>query len=156
MGDDAADFLHSALLEGGTVDFVAKDVKALRVRPEAGVFDRASGRTEKDPPEPARETRWNGRALVFRHGSLRVPVEVALGFEDGTVSLRRWDGRGRRESIAVESTSPLVSVDVDPDHRVLVDDDLTNGSVRRGRPTTARLVERCVYAAELLLGAFGP
>ena len=156
MGDDAADFLRTALLEGGTVDFVAKDLRSLPVRAEAGVFDRASGRTEKAPLDPAHDDKWVSRVLVFRHGSLRAPVDVELAFDDGTRSRRRWDGRARRESIGVESKSPLVAVNVDPDHRILLDDDLTNGSVRRGRPSTVRVVERAVYAAELLLGALGP
>ena len=111
--------------------------------------------------EPAPErggppSKWASRVLVYRHGSLRVPVDVALSFEDGTREVRRWDGRGRRQTFDVESKSPLVAAQVDPELRVLVDDNLVNGAVRRDRPGAARLVERATYAEELLLGVLGP
>ena len=157
MGDDADSFARGALLEGGTVDFVAKDLRSLPVRPRAGVFDGPRGRVEEPAPERGDATsKWASRVLVFRHGSLRVPVDVALSFEDGTRTMRHWDGRGKRQVLDVESASPLVAAQVDPELRVLLDDDLVNDAVRRDRPGAARIVERCTYAAELLLGVLGP
>jgi hypothetical protein len=157
MGDEAESFARTALLEGGTIDFVAKDLRSLPVRPKAGVFDGPRGRVEEPAPEHGgTPSKWASRVLVFRHGSLRVPVDVALSFEDGTRTMRHWDGRGKRQTFDVESKSPLVAVQVDPELRVLLDDDLVNGAVRRDRPGAARIVERATYAGELLLGVLGP
>jgi hypothetical protein len=157
MGDEPADVLRSALLEGQTVDFVAKDLRSLPVKPKAGVFDRPGGRVEENTPERAPDDGKSvGRVLVFRHGSLRIPVDVALSFADGTRLVRRWDGRGRRQSFDVESASPLVAVEVDPERKILLDDNLTNGSVRRDSPVNPRIAERGLYFGELLLGALGP
>ena len=157
MGDEPADVLRSALLEGQTVDFVAKDLRTLPVSPAAGVFDRPGGRVEENAPERPREDgKWVGRVLVFRHGSLRLPADVALSFADGTRSVRHWDGRGHRQSFDVENKSPLVAVEVDPERKILLDDNLPNGSVRRDSPMKTRIAERGVYLGELLLGAFGP
>jgi hypothetical protein len=157
MGDDAESFARAALLEGGTIDFVAKDLRSLPVRPKAGVFDGPRGRIEEPAPEErGTPSKWASRVLVFRHGSLRAPVDVALSFEDGTGTTRRWDGLGKRQVFDVESASPLVAAQVDPDLQVLLDDDLVNGAVRRDRPGAARIVERGTYAGELLLGVLGP
>jgi hypothetical protein len=157
MGDEPADFARAALLEGGTVDFVAKDLRTLPVRPKAGVFDRPGGRVEEDAPESSKTpARFAGHVLVFRHGSLRAPVDVALSFADGTRTVRHWDGRGRRQAFDVEGTSPLVAAEVDPELRVLLDDDLTNGAVRRDKASSWRIVERGTYLEELLLGGVGP
>jgi hypothetical protein len=39
---------------------------------------------------------------------------------------------------------------IDPDHRILLDDDLSNNAARRGRSLVAlRVLERAVFAAEL-------
>lgn len=157
MGDDAESFARAALLEGGTIDFVAKDLRSLPVRPKAGVFDGPRGRME----EPATEqggtpSKWASRVLVFRHGSLRVPVDVALSFEDGTRTMRRWDGRGKRQAFDVEGASPLVAAQIDPELRVLLDDDLVNDAVRGDRPRATRIAERATYLQELLLGVLGP
>jgi hypothetical protein len=157
MGDEPADFLRSVLLEGQTVDFVAKDLRTLPVKPKAGVFDRPGGRVEENAPERSGDDgKWVGRALVFRHGALRVPADVTLSFADGTRLVRHWDGRGHRQSFDVESASPLVAVEVDPERKVLVDDNLPNGSARRDSPLNARIAERALYLGELFLGALGP
>ncbi|HVU05376.1 MAG TPA: M1 family metallopeptidase [Polyangiaceae bacterium] len=155
MGDEPADFLARALFEGGTVDFVADSVTSLRARAKAGVFDGPSGRTTE--PAPAKEPdRYIGRVLVYRHGTLRVPVDVELRFEDGSRERRRWDGMERFRSFECEGPSRLVAAVVDPDLAVLLDDDLSNNAVRSGPGSTARLVERALYASELALGSLGP
>jgi hypothetical protein len=158
IGDEPADFLYSALLEGGTVDFVAQGLQTTRERPAAGVFEGAEGRktleTTKETATPS--WRWLGRVIVYRHGSLRVPVDVELRLEDGSRIRKHWDGRGKWQAIECEGKSQLVAATVDPDSKILLDDDLSNNAVRSGPGTTARLVERALYAGELLQGAFGP
>ena len=155
LGDEAADFASTAFFEAGTIDFVAKDLQSLPLRPAAGVFDRPTGRVTTEPPQDGPRT-WASRVLVYRHGLLRAPVDVELRFEDGSRQRRHWDGSGRFASITAETSTPLVAAVVDPDQRVLLDDDLTNNSVRRPPGSTARITERSLYAAELTLGAIGP
>jgi hypothetical protein len=94
--------------------------------------------------------------IVYRHGSLRVPVDVELRLEDGSRIQKHWDGRGKWHAIECDGTSPLVAAVVDPGSKVLLDDDLSNNAVRSGPGTTARLVERALYAGQLLQGALGP
>jgi hypothetical protein len=158
MGDEPADFLAAALFEGATVDFVVKDLQSVPARPAAGVFDRAEGRETKDAPEPSGSgQRFASRALVYRHGALRVPVDVELRFADGSRQRKHWDGRGRFAAIDATSTSRMVAAIVDPDDAVLLDDDLTNNrALTSGSGTAARVVERGLYAAELALGVLGP
>ncbi len=83
-------------------------------------------------------------------------MDVALRFADGSRARRHWDGRGRFQPIDVEGPSQLTAAVIDPDLAILLDDDLTSNSTRRGGGTVSRLVERGVYAAELLLGGLGP
>lgn len=155
LGDEAADFLRLALFQKGTVDFVAKDFRSTRARPKAGVFGEGSTRTEV--PEPAEEKDlWLGRVVVHRHGTLQLPVEVEFRFEDGSRVRKSWDGRAPHASIECEGKSKIVAAEVDPDLDVLLDDDLTNNTARAGSASAPRLLERSLYAAELLLGGVGP
>jgi hypothetical protein len=157
MGDEPAELLRAALFEGGTVDFVAKDLQALPARPAAGIFDKASGRETTDPPEASgAPSRWVGRVLVYRHGTLRIPVDIELRFGNGTRERRTWSGRGGWQAIDCEGTSPLVSAVIDPDAKILLDEDLTNNSLTRTTGSTARLLERGLYVAELGLATLGP
>jgi hypothetical protein len=158
MGEEAADFLRLSLFQGGTIDFVAKDLRTARARPKAGVFGAGAHRTEV--PEPAgtgeQGDDWLGRVVVYRHGALHVPVDVEFRFEDGTRVRKSWDGRKTHASIECSGKSRVVGAVVDPDLRVLLDDDLTNNTALSGSGGAPRIVERSLYGAELVLGAVGP
>ena len=161
MGEDAAEFLRLSLFQGGTIDLVAKDLRTTRAKPKAGVFGDTAHRTEV--PEPASNAdegdegdEWLGRVVVYRHGTLQVPVEVEFRFEDGTRVRKSWDGRAARASIECSGKTRVIGAVVDPDLRVLLDDDLTNNTALSGGGSAARLVERTLYGAELVLGGAGP
>ena len=135
LGPDAAEVLRVALFERGWVDYV---VEAIDSAP-AG-----------DPVS------WQGYALVRRLGTLTLPVTVALTAEDGTVTRSRWSTRDNAARIPYSGQSPLIAAVIDPDHRVLLDNDLTNNARTADRAWIApRVLERTIFAAEaaLLLGA---
>ena len=94
--------------------------------------------------------------VVYRHGTLQFPVEIALGFEDGSKQLRHWDGSGLTFNVDNVGPSQLVSVNVDPEQRILLDDDRSNNWLSIRSSSAPRCRERALYAAQLLLGAFGP
>jgi hypothetical protein len=158
MGEEAADFLRLSLFQGGTIDLVAKDLRSARAKPKAGVFGAGAHRTEV--PEPAatgdQGDDWLGRVVVYRHGSLQVPVEVEFRFEDGSKVRKSWDGRATHASIECSGKSRIVGAVVDPDLRVLLDDDLTNNTALSASVGASRLVERSLYGAEVVLGGVGP
>jgi hypothetical protein len=151
LGDAAARNLERALFERGSVDYLVREVRAAPSDPRAGIFDETSGRRTLPRSEVRPPPRWVGRAVVLRHGTLELPVELQLDFEDGSRELRRWDGVGTRHEVSYAGPSRLVGVTVDPGTRVLLDDDLTNNAasnVERGSPRT---LERLLYWSELLV-----
>lgn len=156
LGADAEKALASALLERGTVDYVARDLSSVAAEPAAGIFDAPNGReTRKRGPAPEPK-KYQGRVVVCRHGALEFPVEIELLAEDGTRRRAGWDGRGACHAVDYAGSSPLVAALVDPDHRVLLDDDLSNNFVSTRSPQTSRLWERALYGAELLVSGAAP
>jgi Peptidase family M1 domain len=151
LGDAAARNLSRALYERGTVDYQVRDVQSVASDPHAGVFDEASGRRTIPRSEVRPAARFFGRAVVLRHGSLELPVQIELRLEDGRRERRSWDGEGTRYIVSYEGTSPLVGVTVDPESRVLLDDNLLNNAASRQDQGAPRSLERLLYAAELLL-----
>ncbi len=151
LGDAAARNLERALFERGHVDYLVRDVLAAPSDPRAGVFDEASGRRTVARAEVRPAVRWVGRAIVLRHGTLELPVDIRLDFEDGSHELRRWDGVGTRYEVSYAGPSTLIGVTVDPAMRVLLDDDLTNNASARVDHGTPRSLERLTYFAQLLL-----
>ncbi|HYQ15254.1 MAG TPA: M1 family peptidase, partial [Polyangiaceae bacterium] len=152
LGDAAARNLERALFERASVDYLVRDVQSAASDPHAGVFDEASGRRTIPRAEVRPASRFVGRAVVLRHGELELPVQIELVLEDGRRERRSWNGEGTRYIVSYEGTSRLVGVTVDPEQRVLLDDDLTNNAASREDQGAPRSLERLLYAAQLLLG----
>ena len=153
LGADAAQNLETALFERGWVDYVAEDLRSVRVSGPAGVFDREAGRetVSRDASEPEL---WDSQLRIVRRGTLRFPVEVELLLENGERVQKHWDGRGAWAAISHRSASPVIRARVDPATKITLDDDLTNNFAgRRGR---ARLWERATWVAQLATGGMLP
>jgi hypothetical protein len=151
LGDAAARNLERALFERAGVDYLVRDVQRAAADPRAGIFDEGSGRRTVPRSERRPPARWAGRAIVLRHGELELPVDVQLSFRDGHVERQRWDGVGARYVVSYEGPSELVGVTVDPEHRVLLDEDLTNNAAAIEEQGAPRVLERLLYYSQLLL-----
>lgn len=152
----AVSALTLALSERATVDYLVREISNAPISAAAGVFDGPKGREQKKPEAPHQAAQYSSRVVVYRHGTLQLPVEIELGFEDGTKQMRHWDGSGYTFNVDNVGSSPLVSVSVDPEQRILVDDDRSNNWLDNRGSGTPHLRERALYATQLILGAFGP
>ena len=152
LGDAAGKNLERALFERGSVDYLVRDVQCAASDPRAGVFDQASGRHTVPRSEVRPPARWAGHAIILRHGTLELPVQIELDFDDGHRERRDWNGIGTRYTVSYEGPAKLVSVVIDPERRVLLDDDLSNNAASTEEQGVPRSLERLLYAAELLLG----
>ncbi len=155
VAPEAAQFLERGLFQRGTVDYVVREVETAPVRSPAGFFERKSGR-ERVTPSTIPVNEYIGRVTVYRHGSLELPVEVALISADGQRRVQRWDGRGPFHIFEQRGPSPLAYAAVDPDYRILIDDDLFNNRAAAVEQSLPRVNERLAYVGALLLGGVGP
>jgi len=155
LGDRVAATLRAALFDRGWVDYVVESATSRRGTAAAGVFDE-SGKRETRPSRD--ETGWEGSVLVARRGTLELPVDIELSFEDGSARRERWDGEGSSTRIAWHGASALRGAVVDPDDRVMIDMNLENNHAGvEGRGGGAPLtLERATYWAQLALQAVSP
>jgi hypothetical protein len=153
LGVGVAATLRVALFERGWVDYAVHEIASAPSEAPRGVFGEPSspGAAPRADPAP-----WQGHALVRRRGTLTFPVTVELTAEDGTIQRVRWDARENAARIPYSGQSRLVAAVIDPDHRILLDDNLGDNAKRRDKGLIApRVLDRAVFAAEaaLLLGA---
>jgi hypothetical protein len=156
LGPEAATALRQALFARGTVDYLVRDISNAPAPTAAGVFDGPSGREHKKPDPPHAVGQYVGRVVVYRHGSLELPVDIELVCEDGSRLYRHWDGHGFTHNVDYAGPSRIEGVSVDPEHRVLLEDDLTNNWYTNKTVRAPRVLERALYAAQLALGLIGP
>jgi hypothetical protein len=147
-GADAADNARRALFEGASVDYVVRDLKSHAVTPPRGDF------AGESPPVSA--AGFNSRFEVLRHGALSFPVDVSFETESGETVHERWGGRERWKIFEYTGASRVVAVVVDPEHKVLLDDDLLNNALRAEPQAAPHTAERALFAVELLLGILEP
>jgi hypothetical protein len=156
-GAEAKDVLQGALFEKGTVDFAVLQIHDAPAVPPAGVFDGEGGR--RTVPRATDANEHEGWVLLARRGTLVLPVELDLVLSDGTRLRRAWDGHGEIARIPYRGAAALVGAVVDPDERVLLDDDRTNNHASTAQPGgggAPRTLERLLYFAELVLSMVAP
>lgn len=157
MGERVAGALRAALFDEAWVDFAVTAMSSHAAHAPAGIFD-VAGKRETVPADK-RTGSFEGWALVARRGTLSFPVEIELVAEDGTRARVPWDGAGESIRVPYAGTSALIGAIVDPEHRVLLDQDPTNdfatapAQPRAGAP---RVLERATWWAELVGGALAP
>jgi hypothetical protein len=133
LGAEVADTTREALMAAGRVDYAVDQL----------VPDRLGD-------EPA----W---VRVRRHGTLRFPVDVDLHDESGSVERLRWDAAGDHALFDHAGPGRLVAVVIDPETRVLLDEDLSNNAQRASRARLApRVLTHAAFAAALLLAVLAP
>jgi Peptidase family M1 domain len=156
LGPEAATALSRALFERGTVDYLVRDISNAPETAAAGVFDGPNGREQKKPESPHPASEYTSRVVIYRHGSLEFPVEIELVCEDGSREWQRWDGHGFTHNVDHRGPSKVVSVSIDPEQRILLDDDLSNNWYSTKGGSAPRSLERALYFAQGILGGLAP
>lgn len=146
LGPEHSSMLRSALFERAWVDYEVKNVSSRPSLPARG-----APLTSSLPPRPAHV----GGVLVVRRGNLEFPVDIELHDAVGNVHYRHWDGRGEYIQLDYQGDEPLVSAVVDPEFRVLLDQDLTNNARSTAAPASPRTEGLFTLAAQLLLHLIG-
>lgn len=100
-GENAAEALHTCLFDRGWIDFAIED---LACDPQGCIL------------------------VVTRRGNVRLPVDVLWIHVDGSTSTTRWDGESPRATL--DGPIAIAGAVIDPDHRVLIDEDLANNAIR--------------------------
>jgi hypothetical protein len=158
MGNEVGELLRAALFDKGWVDFTVTAMSSHAVRAPAGIFD-VGGKRETVPSDRVTAGKFEGWVLVTKRGPLSLPVEIELVAEDGTRQRVQWDGTTESTRLPYSGASALRAAIVDPDQRVLLDDNPENdfaeapGHSGGGAPHT---LERATYWSELLMSAVAP
>jgi len=157
VGPGASENLRTALFDRGWIDYQVTDLASRRKKTATGIYDH-DGRRETVAAAAPSNDRFDGWALITRRGSLTLPVDIDLVLEDGTRKRVHWDGQGDDFRIPYDGNVALEAAVVDPENRVLLDQDRTNN--HRGTQASAhmpvRTLERTTYWTELLLQLVAP
>jgi hypothetical protein len=128
--------------------------RALEAVFAGGRFDAYVNRFASRPSE-ASEGAWVGTVDVGRRGDVVLPVTVEVRSADGMRTRLEWTGLEEVASLEWVGRAPIVSVRLDPDGKLLLDEDLSNHA--RGEPASVLRVQALFVAvAQVLAEVVGP
>jgi Peptidase family M1 domain len=99
------------------------------------VTDEDVKRIEKERGKKKDEAQYRIVVNLKRQGEAVFPVEMKMTLEDGEVVRREWDGRERWMRYEFMKRSKASRVEIDPDHKVLLDVNFANNSWVEDAPT---------------------
>jgi hypothetical protein len=83
---------------------------------------------EQDATDKKDETTYETQVILHRKGDFVFPVEAEVKFDNGESTRERWDGKDRWVRYVYDRKAKVVSVEIDPDHIVTMDNDYLNNS----------------------------
>ncbi len=75
------------------------------------------------------DKKYYARVLLKREENMVMPIELLIKFADGNEVLKTWDGKKRYKQFEFYSNSKVVSAEIDPEHKILMDVNLANNSI---------------------------
>ncbi len=122
LGQDLSWFEQPVFHQVGGLRFELRDHECHHAHPPRGVFGDGKRRktvTRNDAPAGG----YQCDIVIANTGTIHVPVDIELRFEDGTVQRVNWDDRGTTtwKRFLVERSSPLAEVWIDPDNKIQLD-----------------------------------
>lgn len=141
-GKDLGWFFDQVLRSPDKLDYAVSGVTAEEIAAGEGFFEEP----RKEPPsketnaaapaEPALRA-YRNEITVARYGEWIFPQEIQIVFDDGEKIRENWDGRERWKRFVYQKTSKVVSAEIDPDRKVVLDVNYANNSRVLGRKRPA-------------------
>jgi Peptidase family M1 domain len=69
----------------------------------------------------SKDTVYNSFVWLHRKEDFVMPVEVEVVFDNGEKIREHWDGKSRWTRFAYQKKAKVVSAEIDPDHKILID-----------------------------------
>jgi len=132
-GKDLGWFFSQVLHSPDRLDYAVSGLKTEEIAAGEGLFD---GRTNDPlPKDSSAEKRpenvikaYRNEVTVARYGEWIFPQEVLIVFDDGEKVRENWDGRDRWKRFVYQKTAKVVSAEVDPGHKMVLDANYGNNS----------------------------
>jgi Peptidase family M1 domain len=134
-GQDLSGYFDQVVQGTGRLDYAVTRVNAHEAHEFQGypVYAGRVGAAVEARKPPQKQ--YRSEVVVERLGSVRMPVDVQIVFEDGSVSGEHWDGRERWKRFEYTGGQRVEWAVVDPHNRLALDADWLNNSRMRDAGT---------------------
>jgi len=112
-GKDLRWYFNQAILGSPVLDYKVSKIECFPVN----WFEEKKAFAHKDD----KNTVYRSVVWLQRKEDFVLPVEVEIKFENGEAIREHWDGVGRWTKFSYDKKAKIVSAEIDPDHKILID-----------------------------------
>jgi hypothetical protein len=107
--------------------------------------------------QPKGELLYKTEVTIERKGGFVFPVTVEIAFDNGEKVREQWDGKDRWKRFTYERSAKFVSAEIDPDHKVWLDQSRFNNSdlAKPDKRATRKLTAYWIIAVQSLQQVIG-
>jgi hypothetical protein len=125
-GQDLDWFFDQFFKSPDKLDYSVGAVSSREIKDPEGFFK--GELIEPDKKKEDKNKLFRNRVVIRRLGELVFPQEILITFEDGQEIRETWDGRDRWKRFEYLKPAKLKMVRLDPDNKILLDENLMNNS----------------------------
>jgi hypothetical protein len=133
-GRDLGWFFDQTLRSPVKLDYAVSELSSREVNEPLGLFNEkgagpvADGKAGKGAKTAAKPKAYRNVVIVARYGEWVFPQEVLVTFADGRKVRESWDGKDRWKRFVYEGPVKVVSAEIDPDRKLVLDVNYLNNS----------------------------
>ena len=120
-------FFNQFLYESTTCDYELCKITNKEIIGKVGAFDKQTTKVIKLNSDNGKEI-YRSSVVLKRNGELTIPTEVLITFDSGEKMIKLWDGKARYKEFTFEGNSQIISAQIDPSNKIMIDSDLNNNS----------------------------
>jgi hypothetical protein len=150
----------------GTVDYAVGRISSTETRPFEGYDDKGKrtdapkAKAGKGKKAPEAKKTFESVVVVTRAGTIPLPVEVVLTFENGATARKTWDGLGPWLRLRTTYVSRLAKAEVDPARKVVLDANPWNNArytgQKQGASAASKVRTYALHGVQILLSSLWP
>ncbi len=143
-GEDLSWYFDQVISGTGRLDYAVTRVDSERTHGFTGHPFAGAQVADEVTPQKSEERRYHSEVVVERLGSVHMPVDVQILFDDGTAASEHWDGHDRWKRFEYTGTQRVEWAIVDPNNTMSLDFNRLNNSRMReaGTRGIARIAGR--------------
>ncbi len=123
FGENMNWFFEQVLYGSNICDYKIFSISNRELQKPKGLLKDISQNVEAEA-----EKKYEAKVILKREGEIIMPVEVLIKFEDGQEITKTWNGRERSHEFKFYTNVKIVSAQIDPENKILIDVDLANNS----------------------------
>ena len=123
------DFLYQSIYTTRVCDYKLNSISNTKIEPDYGLYKKDGKNLnirKEDAPQP--KFKYLSKVNLLRLGEFTVPVEIKVTFANGEEKTTVWDGKERAHIIKFNTDSKIISAQIDPDYKNILDINLSNNS----------------------------